>query len=256
MSHLHVPDGVLPLWLVGLGWAVTIVLLAVALVALRRADRGQLIPQLGIVSALLIVAMSTEIVPIAYHVNMTVFGGIVLGPAAGFLAAFIVDVILALFGHGGVTVIGLNTLIIGAECVLGYTFFHLLVRALPARIGLAAGLATVLTLFLTTSLSIGVVALSNVNPAEARDTGALNPATLSFSNPFKGGLLANRIVTPEQEVQASSHISLVRFAAVIYGLGSVGWVLESLMIGYLVAFVARVRPGLLRHPLLGGLSWT
>jgi cobalt/nickel transport system permease protein len=256
VSHIHIPDGVLPLWLVGLGWAVSICLLAVALLALRRADRGQLIPQMGIVSALLIAAMSTEIVPIAYHVNLTVLGGIILGPAAGFLAAFIVNLILALFGHGGITVVGLNTLVIGAECVLGYTFFHLLLRALPRRIGLAAGLATVVTLFLSTSLSIGIVALSNVNPAQARDTGALNPATLSFSNPFKGGLLANRIVTPEQEVQASSHISIARFAAIMYGLGSAGWALESLIVGYLVAFIARVRPGLLRHPLLGGLSWT
>jgi cobalt/nickel transport system permease protein len=171
VSHLHIPDGVLPLWLVGLGWAVTIVLLAAALLALRRADRGQLIPQLGIVSALLVAAMATEIVPIAYHVNLTVLGGIILGPAAGFLAAFVVNVILALFGHGGVTVVGLNTLVIGAECVLGYTFFHLFTRALRQRIGLAAGLATVLTLFLSTSLSIGIVALSNVNPSSPSSPG-------------------------------------------------------------------------------------
>jgi cobalt/nickel transport system permease protein len=185
-----------------------------------------------------------------------VLGGIILGPAAGFLAAFVVNVILALFGHGGVTVAGLNTLIVGAECVLGYAFFHLFTRLLRPRIGLAAGLATVLTLFLSTTLSIGIVALSNVNPAQARDTGALNPATLSVSNPFREGLLANRIVTPEQEVQASSGVSMTRFAVVIYGLGSVGWVLESLIVGYLVAFIVRVRPGLLRHPLLGGLAWT
>jgi hypothetical protein len=113
----------------------------------------------------------------------------------------------------------------------------------------------VLTLFLSTSLSIGIVALSNVNPSQARDTGALNPSTLSFSNPFKEGLLANRIVTPEQEVQAGSDISIARFALLMYGLGSVGWALESLIVGYLVAFIARVKPGLLRHPLLGGLSW-
>jgi len=256
VSHLHIPDGVLPLWLVGLGWALTAVFLAAALLALRRADRGQLIPQIGIVSALLVAAMSTEIVPIAYHVNLTVLGGIILGPAAGFLAAFVVNVILALFGHGGVTVAGLNTLIVGAECVLGYAFFHLFTRLLRSRIGLAAGLATVVTLFLSTTLSIGIVALSNVNPAQARDTGALNPATLSVANPFSEGLLANRIVTPEQEVQASSGVSMTRFAVVIYGLGSVGWVLESLIVGYLVAFIVRVRPGLLRHPLLGGLTWT
>lgn len=255
MSHLHVPDGVLPLWLVGLGWLVTVVALAVALRVLRRADRGRLIPQIGIVSALLVAAMSTEIVPIAYHVNLTVLAGIILGPAAGIVSAFVVNLILALFGHGGITVVGLNTIVIGAETVLGYSLFHLLGRALPHRVGLAAGLATVVTLFCTTTLSIGIVGLSQIAPAQARDLGALNPSTLSFSNPLSGGLFANRIVTPEQEAQASSTISLARFAAAVYVLGAIGWVIESLLIGYMAAFIAKVRPGLLRHPLLGGATW-
>ena len=245
MSHLHIPDGVLPLWLVGLGWAVTIVLLAAALLALRRADRGQLIPQLGIVSALLVAAMATEIVPIAYHVNLTVLAGIMLGPPAGPLLAFVVNLVLALFGHGGLTVVGLNTVIVGTETMLGWALFRLLSRPLRARVGLAAGLATVLTLAMTTTMLVGVVALSGLDPVNARETGALDPSTLSLSNPFAGGLLSNRILTPESEdAQAGGGLSLGRFAIAVYGLGVIGWTIEGTLTGFMVAFVARVRPGL------------
>jgi cobalt/nickel transport system permease protein len=251
MSHLHVPDGILPLWLILVGWLATVLMLAVAMHALRGRERARTVPQIGIVSALLIAAMSTEIVPIAYHANLTVLAGIILGPAGGVVAAFAVNLILALFGHGGITVVGLNTVVIGSETVLGYVLFYLFVRLLPRHVGVAAGMATVITLFLSTSLSIGIIALSQINPAEARDMGSLNPHTLSFSNPFKEGVLANRIVTPEQEGGASSTLSLKRFAEAMYALGAIGWALESLLTGFLVSFVARVRPSLLRQPILG-----
>ena len=257
MSHIHIPDGVLPLWLIGLGWLATAIMLYLGIRSLRRADRVRVVPHIGVMAALVVAAMSMEIVPIAYHVNLTVLAGIILGPAASMVAAFVVNLVLALFGHGGVTVIGLNTVVIGAEMVGGALIFRAVSRALPARPGLSAGLATVLTLFLSTTLMIGIVGLSRVNPANARDLGALSPRTLSFSNPLKGGLFANRIVTPEQE--AAHHkapLSLARFAVAVYILGAIGWTIESLLVGYMVAFIARVRPGLLRSPLLARMGWT
>ena len=130
-------------------------------------------------------------------------------------------------------------------------------RGLPKRPGLAAGLNTIVTLFLSTTLMIGIVGLSQINPASARDMGALNQSTLSFSNPLHGGLFANRIVTPEQEMQATTaHLSLARFAVAVYALGAIGWTIEALLVGYMVAFIARVRPGLLRSPVFGRLGWT
>src|SRR5512136_614455 len=126
MSHIHIPDGVLPLWLVLAGWAVTAALLFVSTRRLSGPQARRKIPLLGIVAALMLVGMSTEFVPIAYHVNLTVLAGIIVGPAMGFLAAFVVDLILALFGHGGITVVGLNTLIVGAECALGHYIFRAL----------------------------------------------------------------------------------------------------------------------------------
>ena len=115
----------------------------------------------------MLVGMSTELCRLPTR-QPDVLTGIIVGPAMGFMAAFIVDFILALFGHGGITVVGLNTLVIGAECALGYWVFRGLVRrsAHTAQIScVPAGASVIVTLFITTMLLIGIVALSNVYPA-------------------------------------------------------------------------------------------
>src|SRR3989304_3776683 len=111
MSHIHIPDGVLPIWLVVIGWIATAVILYLCIRRVRNVQLGRKIPLIGIVSAIMIVGMTLEIVPIAYHINMSVIAGIVLGPALGFISIFIVDFMIAMFGHGGFTVVGLNTLV-------------------------------------------------------------------------------------------------------------------------------------------------
>ena len=122
MSHIHIPDGVLPLWIVLLGWAVAAVMVGLSVWRLRG-DASRRVPLLGVMAALMLVSMSTEIVPIAYHLNLSVLAGIVLGPAYGVLAALIVNFVLALFGHGGITVVGLNTVVVGSETVIGSLLF-------------------------------------------------------------------------------------------------------------------------------------
>ena len=125
MTHLHIPDGILPLWLWVSGLVVMTLVLAFSLFRLRRMDMKVKIPLLGALSATMLVAMTLEILPLAYHINLSVISGILLGPALGFVAAFIVNLILAFMGHGGITVMGLNTLLLGSEAVLGHVFFYL-----------------------------------------------------------------------------------------------------------------------------------
>jgi cobalt/nickel transport system permease protein len=239
----------LPLWLIVAGWIITLALLFLAARRLNGPEARRKVPLLGVVAALMLVGMSTEFVPIAYHVNLTVLAGIIVGPAMGFLAAFIVDLILALFGHGGITVVGLNTLIIGAECALGSIIFRTLVRLMRARIkavSIPAGASVILTLLISTMMLIGVVALANLDPGKARETGSLDAATFSFKNPLGGGLFSNRVLNPEKGPAGAfymrdSGVNLGRFAVAVLVLGAIGWILEAMITAIIVQFIYRVR---------------
>jgi ABC-type Co2+ transport system permease subunit len=258
MSHIHIPDGVLPAWLWVSGWVLTLALVFVAGRLAERTDVRRKVPLLAVVSALMLVAMSSEIVPLAYHVNLTVIAGVLLGPVLSVIAAFIVEVVLAMLGHGGVTVLGLNTVMIASEMVLGWLLFRALVGAFGRpRVRMAAGIATVLTLATTTTLLVLLVALSGGGRATARETGALNPATMTFANPLSGGLVSAGLFSGGEQpataadsgtpapTETDSSLSVKRFAIVVYTLGPLGWLLEALISAWVLGYVARVRPGLL-----------
>jgi cobalt/nickel transport system permease protein len=249
MSHIHIPDGVLPLWLWLSGWVLTLALVTLAGHFAEKTGARRKVPLLAVVSALMLVAMSTEIVPIAYHINLTVVAGVLLGPELSVIAAFIVQIVLAMLGHGGVTVLGLNTLLVSSEMIIGWALFRLLVVALSRRrVRWAAAIATVTTLAITTTMLVGIVALAG-GSAASRDTGALNPQSMAFANPFGGGVVHVGLFSGgEHPVPNSAEapvVSVKRFAAVVYTLGSIGWLIEALVTAWILGYIARVRPGLL-----------
>jgi cobalt/nickel transport system permease protein len=252
VSHLHIPDGVLPLWLIVAGWILAGSLLAFVSLRPRSAKTTRQLPLLGVMAALMLVGMTVEIVPIAYHINLAVMAGIVLGPMLGFLAAFIVNLMLAFFGHGGITVVGLNTLVVAMEAVVGFYLFRAAWSALAGRIPSpawpAAG-ATVIALALSTTAMIGIVGLSAVGgggvPVEHDE--------LSFRNPFEAGLLSMDTGHEGEEHEDEEHeeMSLATFAGLVYALGFFGWILEAGVTGAIVGYVARLRPdlvGVARRP--------
>lgn len=254
MTHIHVPDGVLPVWLWAGGWVAAIVLLLVADRASRRMEARRRLPLVGIVSALVIVAMSSEVVPIAYHMNLTVLAGALLGPALSIISAFVVQVVLAALGHGGVTIVGLNTLLTAAEMCLGWALLQGGVRLLGIRrAGPVAAAATVATLAVTTTMLVGLVAVSGTLGATERETGALDPENLTFANPFSEGALRIGLFSGgehghEAEGEHGEALGLARFATVVYALGSIGWILEAFVTAAIVGYLARVRPSLLVQP--------
>src|SRR5512136_1620831 len=154
MSHIHLPDGVLPIWLWVSGFIGAILVSVILFRLHKQEDLSRRLPLLGMMAAVMVLGASVEIVPIAYHVNLTVISGILLGPSLIFLATLVVNVILALFGHGGITVIGLNTLILSIEGILGYYFFKLLWRVFK-RLTPAVFPATFLALMVSTFSMIG-----------------------------------------------------------------------------------------------------
>jgi cobalt/nickel transport system permease protein len=239
MSHIHIPDGVMPIWLVLAGWAATAVILYFCIRRVRDVELGRKIPLIGIVSALMILGMTLEIIPIAYHINMSVIAGIVLGPALGFISVFIVDLIIAMFGHGGVTVVGLNTLIVGTEAMLGFYFFRVLLSVFGVgRLspGMSAALAAMLSLIISTCLMIGVVYISQINPERVLHVHKENPLGKKFS-------LEPRGENERHEIE-DKRIDIETFAKAVFFLGVFGWILEGAITGFVIRYVSRVRPDL------------
>ena len=236
MSHVHLPDGVLPIWLWALGFVVVILIWTILFRLMKKEELTRRLPLLGMMAAVMVLGASVEIVPIAYHVNLTVISGILLGPSLIFLATFVVNVILALFGHGGITVVGLNTLMFAIEGASGYFLFHLFWRLL-GRLSLAVFLATFLALVVSTFSMIGVVSLGTSHYEELihQESGK---GIIGFEFGMKEGHQKEGV--PEKEV------NLKRFIAIILPLGFIGWVLEGIITTLIARYIHRLRPDLLR----------
>jgi len=237
MSHIHFPDGVLPVWLWGSGFIIAILVGAILFRFIKKEDLARRLPLLGMMAAAMILGASVEIVPIAYHINLTVISGILLGPSLIFLATFVVNVILALFGHGGITVIGLNTLTLSIEGILGYSLFHLFWRVLR-RLTPAIFLATFLALFVSTLSMIGAVSL-----------GASHYEELIHQEGNKGifefKLLKGKGDHPEGGA-TKDRVNLKRFIAIVLPLGFIGWILEGVITSLISRYIHRLRPDLLK----------
>jgi len=237
VSHIHLPDGVLPTWLWVSGFATAILLWIILFRFIKKEDMPKRLPLLGMMAAAMVLGASVEVVPIAYHINLTVISGILLGPSFVFLATFVVNVILALFGHGGITVVGLNTLVLSLEGVLGYYLFHLLWRILR-RLTLASFLATFLALLVSTFAMIGVVSLGTPHYEE-----------LIHQEEGKGILgfeFSKSKEIHEEKSTVKKEVNLRRFMAIVLPLGFIGWLLEGIITSLVINYIRRLRPDLLR----------
>lgn len=148
---MHISDGVLPLPVVAGGWVITIILLAVTLRwAGKDGDIAKEIPKLSVLTSAFFVAslIHIDIPPSSAHLILNGLLGILLGPLS-YVAMFIGLTLQALlFQHGGLTVIGVNTLNIGIPGLICYLTFLAGYRrkiSLPILGGLCCGLAVLLT---------------------------------------------------------------------------------------------------------------
>jgi cobalt/nickel transport system permease protein len=237
MSHIHLPDGVLPVWLWASGYIAAVLVGIILFRFIKEENLARRLPLLGMMAAIMVLGASVELIPIAYHVNLTVISGILLGPALIFLATFVVNTILALFGHGGITVIGLNTLILSIEGIVGYFLFHLFWK-LMRRLAPAVFLATFLSLFVSTLAMIGVVSLGTPHYEEMiheeHDKGIIG---------FEFG---KEKEAHHEEGLPEKEVNLKRFIAVVLPLGFIGWLLEGIITVFVARYLLRLRPDLLR----------
>lgn len=223
MSHLHIPDGVIsPVWTV-VSFTVLAVLLFTAVKKINYEEDKKKIPFTGMICAFMLLAMSVPLGFLPIHLNLTVLAGIVLGPWLGIISVFVVNLLLSLVGHGGITVLGLNTLIMTAEVLLGfYLFTFLKVRW---RLAAASVFATVLTLSFSLILMIGIVGMTQIDPALALHEHDHHLAV--------------------EEINHDHHVSLTRFAMIVVPLGVIGITLEAVAIALIIGYLNRIRPDLI-----------
>lgn len=218
MSHLHIPDGVLPplVWIAGavlavlaLAWSVTVV----------RTQGPREIAFRSALGGIMLAVMAIPVPITAFDYCMTLAGpvGVLLGAAGAYQTSFVVTVILALMGQGGITVIGLNAFVLGAGAAIAQPLY----RALTTRVSPAPAMAaaTAISQLFSSALWIGILLVSV----------RLDPASLG-----------------EHEVaHALSWLRHGAVLAVVVGLMAMAVGIESLL-GYgLARFLERVRPDLL-----------
>jgi len=214
MSHLHIPDGLLPLWLWGSGLLVALVLLVFA----TRTATPQQLAYRGALGGLMLAAMSIPLGPLDYHLTLAGPLGVLLGPAGALQVAFVANAILALMGHGGLTTVGLNTLILAIAASVAHPSYRLYARS--QRPPLAMAFATA-----AGQIVAGV-------------------AWLVVS------LVALRVGGPHAALQ-SELPGLSWFAGIAGVLWLAGILVEAAVGGGLASFLARVHPALLPAPARG-----
>jgi cobalt/nickel transport system permease protein len=163
----------------------------------------------------MLAAMAIPLGPLEFHVTLAGPVGVLLGGAGAFQVVFVVSVILALMGHGGLTVVGLNALVLGAGAAIAVPVYRLLVpRLSPAwSLAIATGASQV---------ACGAMWLIVVGLGMWLGTGAAGNAAIRIPDARLGV-----------------------FAAVSLPLWLLGLAAETLIAFGLGRFLARVQPGLL-----------
>jgi cobalt/nickel transport system permease protein len=197
MTHLHIADGVLPPWLWASGLVLALVIAGLASFA-RRHERADRLALLAALSAVMLAAMSIPLGPLG-HLSLAPVVGILLGSGAGFLAALLVNAILALLGHGGLTVVGLNALVLGASTSAARPVYLFVRRwctpssagAIAAAISNTLSIAALCVVLLLAARGDHPLAMENAPAGAVRNVGRF----ALYSSPFWAlGLVAEAIV--------------------------------------------------------------
>lgn len=224
MSHIHLPDGIMPFAWWASAYIGCIAVLCIMLRLINKEEVRRKIPFTGVMAALMLISMSVPLGFIPVHMSLSVLNGILAGPALGFIAVFVVNIMLSLMGHGGISVAGLNTLLMGSEALIGYYVFTVLKRHMKPS--LAAGISALVALVVSVALMLGVLAA----------TIGVEEALPGHEQGEKGGG-SNTV----------SFLSLSGWSAAAVIL-ILGMLTEALVTGMIVSFFSRVRPDLIDAP--------
>jgi cobalt/nickel transport system permease protein len=209
MAHIHLGEGSFPLWALAVWSVLGVALLAAVTYRIRKGGiKTNQIALAGIGAAASFAVFQLNL-PIwgGIHMNLTGLVGILAGPLLGTLIALIVNVFSAALGHGAVGLLGANVLVNASEAIVAYYAFR-------ALLGMDW----------------------DIFPASA------SAATIGLS---AGAILMGAIIV----VSGVNGSALPRSDLVIAITGMVGLnlgvaVVEGLLTGFIVQFLASVRPDL------------
>jgi cobalt/nickel transport system permease protein len=264
---VHISDGVLTWpWWVG-GFALAAVL---ALAGAYRV-RDEEIPRIALLTAAFFVASLIHVRagPTSVHLVLNSLVGVLLGRRAALAIPLAVALQMVLLGHGGFTTIGVNACVMTLPALLAGSLFGLLRRVRWARHPwFRAGLvvAGALPWMLSLVFSMALISLNLSVPRAGQAT--FHPATLAAV-----GLLALLLARAERGLDNAPEFPLGLLvgvlavlatsalnAAVLLWGGAEDWhtiallvfvahlpvvVIEGVVVGFTVGFLARVKPEML-----------
>ncbi|WP_327051894.1 energy-coupling factor ABC transporter permease [Halomicrococcus gelatinilyticus] len=209
MAHIHLGEGSFPLWALAFWTLLGVLLIGGVVYRVRKGGiKSHQIALAGIGAAASFAIFQLNI-PVwgGIHMNLTGLVGILAGPLLGALIALVVNLFSAALGHGAVGLLGANTLVNASEAIVAYYAFRALVRM-----------------------------DWDVFPASA------SAATLGLSS---GAILMGAIIV----ISGVNGSALPRSDLTIAVAGLVGLnlgvaVIEGMLTGFVVQFLASVRPDL------------
>ena len=209
MAHIHLGEGSFPVWAL-VFWTLigTGLLSAVAYRVRKGGIRTNQIALAGIGAAASFAIFQLNI-PVwgGIHMNLTGLVGILAGPLLGALIALVVNIFSAALGHGAVGLLGANVLVNATEAVVAYYLFKTLIGMDWDVFPASASAATV-------GLSAGAVLMGVIIVVSGVNGSALPRGDLAVA---VGGLV---------------------------GLNLGVAVIEGILTGFIVQFLASVRPDL------------
>jgi len=216
-AWMHAPDGFLSVGVAAVMWAVTLVVLGIAVIRTNRTLDERMIPLMGVSAAFIFAAQMFNFQVVggtSGHLLGGVFAAVLLGPwPATLVMACVIAVQGLIFQDGGLVVMGANIFNMGVIGTLGgYAIYKTIATALggedrgrlPAA-GIAAWCAPVLAAVAvsfelaisgTTALSIALPAMVGIHVVIGIGEAVITVAALAFIQATRSDLFTLKNARP------------------------------------------------------------
>ncbi len=203
---MHIAEGVLPIYLITLGWLFTSIFLIISIKNLKRAPEK--LPLVALFACLFFIAslIHVPLGPTSVHLTLNGIIGLILGYLS-YLAIFVGLFFQAIFfNFGGLLVLGVNTFNMAFPALVFYFLFRKFIstnaKILQFVIGFITGFGSVLLSIMLVALELGItnkeffnivkLAIKSYIPIAILE-GIITAIILVTLNPFLNSLKEEKI---------------------------------------------------------------